>query len=182
MELLSYIRWEELQENWLLTTIIIIGLIFSYARRSKIQEVRVDLRFNNDSDREHRDWSSNWCSWGSNIKFIANVVRQRLQKRSAMKECRYCEREYGCRGTVCASCRHKKYKYRLTDEEMYRWLEQEECSCCGNQFKNHRDKVQDHCHSTGDNRGIVCQRCNIAIGYYETTNQRMLVRYLNKFN
>ena len=101
-----------------------------------------------------------------------------------MKECKYCERDFNDRGTVCNSCRNKKYKYKLTEDEMYRWLEATHCDCCGKEFgnNNYRDRVQDHCHSTGDNRGLLCQRCNIAIGYWETTDHRMIMEYLNKFN
>ena len=98
--------------------------------------------------------------------------------------CRYCCRkmEKGQRGGVCGSCRNKKYKYKLTDREMYRWLMKELCDCCYKPFKNHGDKNQDHNHETGANRGIVCTACNIFIGFVETRGIENATNYLIKYS
>ena len=103
---------------------------------------------------------------------------------SCRKICRYCDRkiEDGSRGNICSSCRNKKYKYSLTEEEMYKWLEADKCDCCGGNFKNHRDKSQDHNHDTGANRGIVCQNCNIFIGFVENNNLEDVINYLIKYD
>ena len=41
----------------------------------------------------------------------------------------------------------------------------------------------DHCHSSGKVRGIVCSRCNLALGYLDNKNLVLgLTEYLNKFD
>lgn len=38
------------------------------------------------------------------------------------------------------------------------------CAICGNEFEDERYMHVDHCHSTGKVRGVLCSRCNQAIG------------------
>lgn len=40
----------------------------------------------------------------------------------------------------------------------------------------------DHCHKTGKIRGLLCSRCNVGVGYFEDSQERLqaAVEYLNK--
>lgn len=63
-----------------------------------------------------------------------------------------------------------KNKFNLTPEQYYKMLEdqQECCGICGKsqeEFKNHF--AVDHDHVTGENRGLLCLKCNTGLGYYE---------------
>lgn len=41
------------------------------------------------------------------------------------------------------------------------------CGCCSRDFPNNiREPAIDHCHITGAVRGLLCQRCNRAIGLF----------------
>jgi len=40
------------------------------------------------------------------------------------------------------------------------YINETKCWCCGNEFKNTRDKCLDHSHITGEFRQILCQNCN----------------------
>jgi len=65
--------------------------------------------------------------------------------------------------------RRKKYRERIYGisperfDELFAW-QKECCAICGNPFKNTKDTCIDHCHKTGKIRGILCNRCNRAIG------------------
>ena len=99
--------------------------------------------------------------------------------------CVYCDRDIldkKNRGGVCGSCRQKKYAYKLSDDQMYKWLLSKNCDCCSKPFKNHTQKNQDHNHETGVNRGIVCTACNIFIGFVETQGIENATNYLIKYN
>lgn len=59
-----------------------------------------------------------------------------------------------------------KEKFKITPEE-YSFLMEKYNQKCGICFKN-EDKRRlnvDHCHVTGKVRGILCRKCNLAIGY-----------------
>jgi hypothetical protein len=73
------------------------------------------------------------------------------------------------------------YVYHLTRKFSISWEEAEQlgeidsCQCCGTSFgdlsgRSRRQQVHiDHDHATGKIRGAVCRRCNIAIGYLESS-------------
>lgn len=97
------------------------------------------------------------------------------------KQCKFCRRPRTDNGIACNSCRTKQTTYKLSDDDLLYILNKNTCDCCGGEFKHHKDKSQDHCHSTGNLRGIICQRCNWAIGMYETIEQNNIVNYLIKY-
>ena len=67
---------------------------------------------------------------------------------------------------------HLKRKYDLTQEEYDKMLEQQnnKCVICGDYETNKRKgEIQslsvDHCHKTGKIRGLLCNNCNLTLGY-----------------
>lgn len=49
----------------------------------------------------------------------------------------------------------------LTDEQLIRMRHSKQCHICKGEFLNGDTKVVDHCHLTGDFRGIAHQSCNL---------------------
>jgi len=68
-----------------------------------------------------------------------------------------------------------KFTYNITEEEYQKMLDEQNgvCKICGNlpteHGKNKMSKVLhiDHDHKTGEIRGLLCSRCNGALGWYE---------------
>jgi len=58
-------------------------------------------------------------------------------------------------------------KYGITVEEYAKMFSQQNglCALCGKE--DHRRLSIDHCHKTGIIRGLLCKRCNIALGYFD---------------
>jgi len=60
-----------------------------------------------------------------------------------------------------------KRKYGITDTEYYQLTESQHnvCAICnGNDDRGARLAV-DHCHTTNKVRGLLCRKCNVALGY-----------------
>lgn len=85
---------------------------------------------------------------------------------------------------------HLKKRYNLTPEQYQEILESQNyrCAICGKHEKdNKKGKVQtplsvDHCHTKGSNRGLLCNTCNLGLGYFKDKTEFLLkaVDYLHK--
>ena len=71
---------------------------------------------------------------------------------------------------------HLLHKYGITLVEKNKMIEAQngKCKICGEDFKNSRLTHLDHCHNTEKIRGILCSRCNGALGWFE--------KYSNEIN
>jgi hypothetical protein len=68
----------------------------------------------------------------------------------------------------------KKYGITHNDyDDMY--LNQDsKCACCGDEIKRIDKHTHiDHCHTTGKVRGILCKPCNIGIGEFKDSVDRL---------
>lgn len=56
------------------------------------------------------------------------------------------------------------------------------CASCGDEFNDARTPHIDHCHSTGEVRGLLCSPCNLALGLMQDDPQRIqgLLAFINQ--
>lgn len=96
----------------------------------------------------------------------------------------------------CRPCReHIKWKafiirtYGITAEDYYNMLANQDnkCALCGSEEVNNSRITSgklfiDHCHDTGKVRGLLCSKCNHAIGLLndDVDLLRKAITYLNK--
>lgn len=83
---------------------------------------------------------------------------------------------------------HLKRTFNLTLEEYDQMLEKQnhKCAICSGVETYDRFNVLavDHCHTTGIIRGLLCFKCNVALGGFDD-NVELLTKateYLNKYN
>lgn len=78
----------------------------------------------------------------------------------------------------------KAKRYGITVEEMYAlYADNQTCNICGDSFPISKHKHLDHCHTTMKARGILCTRCNVALGQMKDSPEllRKAAEYLEKF-
>jgi hypothetical protein len=95
----------------------------------------------------------------------------------------------------CKPCReHIKWKtfikrtYGIDADIYYEMLESQnyKCAICGTEGNNSINKTKmfiDHCHDSGKVRGLLCSKCNMALGNFNDDIQTLknAIAYLTKF-
>jgi hypothetical protein len=83
--------------------------------------------------------------------------------------------------------RNRQYikTYGITVDDYNRMFEEQggKCKICGTEEPKSRGNKHfavDHCHTTGQVRGLLCNVCNIAVGFYEKHSNKV-VEYLREF-
>ena len=79
-----------------------------------------------------------------------------------------------------------KIKWGLTPEQFLdmQIKQKNVCEICKNSFKNSKDTHIDHCHKTGNIRGILCAHCNHGLGKFKDSIDilKSALKYLQKYN
>jgi len=78
----------------------------------------------------------------------------------------------------------KHYRIREVKYEELFDKQDGNCACCGiNQEYLTRRLSVDHCHTTSEIRGLLCDNCNPAVGFVKESIARceQLIEYLKKF-
>lgn len=62
-----------------------------------------------------------------------------------------------------------KTKYGLTVEQYDAMIHAQsgQCAICGGSLEDTRKTHIDHCHSTGQVRGVLCHACNVGLGHFK---------------
>lgn len=112
----------------------------------------------------------------NNKKYCSNKCKKSfLYGKNRFKHCRYCEKEFKddspkngnkyC-SQICRTHAATARKFNITNED-HAFLETvNKCEICESPFKNKTDKHIDHCHETSIVRGVLCHRCNTALGIF----------------
>jgi len=115
-----------------------------------------------------------------------------------MKYCKHCDttkskseyhkKEKGLEGldSMCKECKKEKargWRYRslygISVAEYDLMFEKQDgrCAICGTDSpgRGKRTMCIDHCHTTGEVRGLLCHSCNVALGHFRD-NKGLLLR------
>lgn len=102
------------------------------------------------------------------------------------------KRKNGYYASVCTPCsvenyreKHLMSKYGITLDYYDKLLEKQNycCEICKHPNKSKRRLSVDHCHKTGNVRGLLCDTCNTALGKFRD-NINLLneaIKYLKKY-
>lgn len=78
--------------------------------------------------------------------------------------------------------RQLKYRYGITLEQYYALLKEQNfvCAICKRAHKAWRGSylTVDHCHNTGEIRGLLCGSCNAALGKFDDNPELLINAYI----
>lgn len=112
--------------------------------------------------------------WLPEDKFESNGAGKARKKRCSV--CHYQMRLTKENGNFKArkSMEMRRYQYGITGEQYDALHEMQKglCYICRHSPKNRALHV-DHCHRTGTIRGLLCHRCNVALGFFKDDIDRL---------
>ncbi len=77
-----------------------------------------------------------------------------------------------------------KKKYGITPDDWDRMYEQQggKCAICSCDCTTGRKLAVDHCHTSGNVRGLLCAKCNQGLGYFDDNTDFLgkAIEYLNQ--
>lgn len=108
------------------------------------------------------------CKIIKNLSAFYNSKRSNDGKQSMCKEC---DRLHNKKPNVIfnKASSHLKLTYGITlneKQDLFN-LQNNCCYICGSKIKALRYACIDHCHTTGKIRKLLCNTCNLYLGYYE---------------
>lgn len=104
--------------------------------------------------------------------------KNKRNKNGLQSWCKSCNNESGRRFAKAnpEKMAHASWKWNIKrkygiDHEEYQWMVVRQgnlCAICGsaNPGGGRKRWQVDHCHSTGAVRGLLCNRCNLGLGYF----------------
>lgn len=82
------------------------------------------------------------------------------------------------------AAQRRLYKHRMTKDEHDVKLQEQQncCAICHEPFV--KTPHIDHCHETNQNRGLLCEDCNLGLGRFKDDPKilRSAIQYLEKWN
>ena len=100
------------------------------------------------------------------------------------RKCTICNKDHTRKYSYCKRCHANKNRANrlgITMEDVESLLSINQCESCGSE----EDKINlviDHCHKTGNVRGLLCRRCNVALGHLDDDVSKILslAKYLSR--
>lgn len=102
-----------------------------------------------------QDNNEKWCSGCDAIKNLAEFTENPAYSGG-----------YSPRCTVCNSLQYRKAKYGITPKEYIERFQSlgGRCQICHVKFESLISPHVDHCHKSGEVRGLLCETCNYLLG------------------
>jgi hypothetical protein len=91
-------------------------------------------------------------------------TRMRQDRETHGHKRRASDRQAYSRRRLDVAAGNKQRFYGLSELDAFRTIEAPGCEICGERNDN-RLLAVDHDHATGRNRGVLCDRCNLALGH-----------------
>ena len=100
------------------------------------------------------------------------------------KKCKSCKKDYDNKrySPEVVWAKALKRKYGIDSSTYYKMLEEQDfvCAACSCSQETDKKLCVDHCHTTGKVRGLLCDRCNQALGLLKDNPETLsnLITYL----
>lgn len=102
------------------------------------------------------------------------------------RECKHCGEKFTILGTECQVCKNAMFRYKMNRNDIIQLHKSQGgkcvlCQCDIEMFCGHKGGQVDHDHETGRVRGILCLKCNVAVGSLENRrvdNITLMLHYI----
>lgn len=128
-----------------------------------------------------------YCSLCKTTRTIQEFYKDKYRLDGLCNWCKSCRQKYNKNRTEYHSHRHREVRYGVTLEMYNDLLEKQNgrCAiCCRKESKIQAGRILtlsvDHNHRTGQIRGLLCDRCNHLLGFFEGVDPSSVIEYLEK--
>lgn len=115
------------------------------------------------------------CTKCKKSKPLSEFGRDKRRKDGLYPHCKECKRQYQNDRYSDVAAKRLERKYGITKDDYDRMFREQggKCAICDKpQSECRRALAVDHCHASGKVRGLLCDECNRALGYfYDDTNR-----------
>ena len=129
------------------------------------------------------------CSKCKLSKSKTEFAKRSSKKDGLRSQCKACDQEYRNNNQDAVREYHYQNRYGISLEQYNNKLQAQNycCDICGSSHVEHqrmKTLVVDHCHTTGQVRGLLCHSCNIAIGAVKEKEEILMacISYLRSYN
>ena len=105
------------------------------------------------------------CGKCSDIKSLDKFSSDRSTVTGLTSTCKNCKAEYNLDNRDSIKRTTAKRRYNIDDAKYDELDKINNCEICGKDVKGMKKHI-DHCHTTGKVRGILCRKCNLALGHF----------------
>ena len=129
------------------------------------------------------------CSKCKTEKPVSQFSKNKYKKDGLQSQCKECNIEtsktWNATNPEKERDRNLKRNYGIDLQEYNQMFAQQSgcCAICGKHQTEFKTKLAvDHCHTSGEVRGLLCSNCNIGIGYLKDSDELFSAasQYLNK--
>jgi hypothetical protein len=119
------------------------------------------------------------CATCGEVKPITMFSKDKTRKDGHRYSCKVCQEVINKKyrkteaGKIVSRRRHVKKSYGISLEEYEERLQGKVCGVCGTD----KELCYDHCHTSGEFRGVLCSRCNRSIGQLGDNAESLLRAY-----
>jgi Recombination endonuclease VII len=107
----------------------------------------------------------------------ANIERYGQKKKQLIEY----QRQYDARTIFERRVKDIVKTYNVTKQQAEKLASTTECAICGGN-RSTRAMAVDHCHDTGRVRGVLCNKCNLALGGFDDSIEMLqkAIKYLKR--
>lgn len=130
------------------------------------------------------------CSKCGEEKPLSSYTKAPNYKDGYKGQCKSCRRDYYYENKQRILTQQREKVTGWTGEQFEEaWVKQRgRCAVCevpmAKSGNKHNSVTADHCHNTGDTRGLLCSSCNVGLGKFfdDTESLYKAIDYLNSFS
>jgi len=128
-----------------------------------------------------------YCCICGETKDVKEFNKDKQSFYGISKRCKMCSKIKGKNRYLKDKPKYQNYalnkKYNITLEDYNNMLisQNHKCAICGIMANDNKNLAVDHCHDTGNIRGLLCNKCNIGLGYFDDNQETLnnAIKYLN---